>query len=154
MANHHPQILHNTSGAFDDIYSHTIANDAPSDTITATGTIKSSAGFRFGDGTLMSSAPFTPTFFKIKLDTNKVIGFASPGQIADLFGAGTIEINTSSYSINTTSGAQGVIIPATGLYEISYNIRTFNGTTTGGNGNNDRCQYKLLFISILLILMK
>ena len=131
--------------------------------ITATGTIRSTSGFRFPDATIqttaffpsqfatvatsgsytdLSNTPtiFQPTFFKIKLDTNQTIGFASPGQISNLFGSGTIEINTGSYTVITTTGAQGVRVGVSGLYEISYNIRTFNGTPSGGNGNNDRCQ--------------
>ena len=108
--------------------------------IIASGSIKSTTGFTFPDNTTQTTAPFQPTFFKIKLDTNKTIGFPSPGQIVDLFGSGTIEINTGSYTIITTTGAQGVRVGVAGLYEISYNIRTFNGTTTGTNGNNGRCQ--------------
>jgi hypothetical protein len=78
----------------------------------------------FDDGTSMTTAPFTPSYFKIFLTGTLPDNFTETKQS---YFNGTNSLNVGSY----TYTANEITIPADGVYEIMYNIhvRTTNGTT-------------------------
>ena len=88
--------------------------------ITASGTIKSSAGFRFPDNTIQSTAVslptylFSPSYFKCYLGGTLPDNFTETKQ--SYFGA--IALNIGNYTYTSSE----IIIPANGVYEISYNL--------------------------------
>ena len=105
-----------------------ISNTAPAHRLDVNGDIHTTTTIRtpkidFDDGTAMTSAPFTPSYFKIFLTGTLPDNFTETKQS---YFNGTNSLNVGSY----TYTANEITIPADGVYEIMYNIhiRTTSGS--------------------------
>jgi len=108
-----------------------INNTAPAHKLDVNGDIHTTTTIRtpkidFDDGSAMTSAStiptFTPSYFKIFLTGNMPDNFTETKQ-SYFNGANTLNVGSYTYT------ADEITIPATGVYEIMYNIhiRTING---------------------------
>ena len=104
-----------------------ILNDNPSvalevgGALTASGTIRSQAGFRFPDNTIQSTAVslpsylFTPIYFKVFLVGTLTNSYT---QTKMTFFTGNNQLNIGSFTYTSSD----ITIPVDGVYEIHYNI--------------------------------